>query len=309
MVKKLLAVAVVIAVGSVMSADLFAAGAGTTGAQFLKISPGAKPMGMGGAYSAVSGDSNGIYYNPACLAGMEAKELGFTYLQHFEDTSAGVLSAVFPSGSGAIGAGLTYLSVANIERRTADTADAIDTFGATDMMLTVAYAKKDMFMEGVYCGANLKIISQTIDVQAASSLAVDLAGLYPVSEKFTIGANLQNLGTGVKFSESEATDQLPLNLKLGAGLKAGEKLLIASDIDVGLADSANYVAIGGEYLLNEMIALRLGYRIGYDTASLGSLVGFTLGLGFTKSSFGVDLAVVPFGDMGTALRLSLNMKL
>ncbi|NWF90983.1 MAG: hypothetical protein HXY50_16170, partial [Ignavibacteriaceae bacterium] len=37
---------------------------GTTAAQFLKIGAGARAIGMGGTYTAVSNDIYSIYYNP-----------------------------------------------------------------------------------------------------------------------------------------------------------------------------------------------------------------------------------------------------
>jgi hypothetical protein len=36
---------------------------GTTAAQFLKISAGARAVGMGGAYTALANDINSIYWN------------------------------------------------------------------------------------------------------------------------------------------------------------------------------------------------------------------------------------------------------
>ena len=41
---------------------------GTTAAQFLKIGIGARALGMGGAYSAVSNDVTALYWNPAGLS-------------------------------------------------------------------------------------------------------------------------------------------------------------------------------------------------------------------------------------------------
>src|SRR4029077_8125627 len=40
---------------------------GTSGAQFLKIGPGARPVGMGEAFTGVPDDIHAIYWNPAGL--------------------------------------------------------------------------------------------------------------------------------------------------------------------------------------------------------------------------------------------------
>ena len=42
-------------------------GAGTTGAAFLKIEGGSRPVGMGGAFAGLANDVNTIFWNPAGL--------------------------------------------------------------------------------------------------------------------------------------------------------------------------------------------------------------------------------------------------
>ena len=290
----------------VCSGLVFAGGVGTTGAQFLKINLDAKPMGMGGAYSAVYGELNGITYNPASLSGITAKEVGVAYSQHFEGVTAGQVNAAMPVKGCVAAAGITYLSVGDVEKRAGDTAAADSSIGASNMMLTLSAAKRDFIKEGVACGANLKIISLSLDDKSASAIAVDLAGLYNFNEKVTVAANLQNLGTGVKFTS--VSDPLPMNLKIGAAYKRSGKLLLASDIDYGIGDGVSTVALGAQYMINSMFGLRVGYKSGYDS-SLGSIAGLTAGAAFCTSKMGIDLAFVPFGDLGNAVKLSFNMKL
>ena len=43
---------------------------GTTGAQFLRICPGARPAALGGAFTAVTDDANAVAYNPASISFM-----------------------------------------------------------------------------------------------------------------------------------------------------------------------------------------------------------------------------------------------
>ena len=53
--------------------------AGKAGAQFLKIGVGARAIGMGEAYGAVSNDANAVYWNPAGLNQLESKEVSFMH--------------------------------------------------------------------------------------------------------------------------------------------------------------------------------------------------------------------------------------
>ncbi|MCK4447841.1 MAG: UPF0164 family protein, partial [Candidatus Marinimicrobia bacterium] len=52
---------------------------GTTSAQFLKIEPGARSVGMGGAFVAVANDATAIYSNPAGIARLSGIEAFFIH--------------------------------------------------------------------------------------------------------------------------------------------------------------------------------------------------------------------------------------
>ena len=52
---------------------------GTTGAEFLNTCLGARPSGMGNAFSAIADDVNTVLWNPAGLVLLEEKEASFTY--------------------------------------------------------------------------------------------------------------------------------------------------------------------------------------------------------------------------------------
>src|SRR3989338_9629171 len=57
---------------------------GTSGAQFLKIAPGARPSGMGEAFAGVADDLHAIYYNPAGLASLQRVEVTGMHNSHFQ---------------------------------------------------------------------------------------------------------------------------------------------------------------------------------------------------------------------------------
>src|SRR3990167_1240689 len=58
---------------SVLHAAFTSKSAGTSGAAFLKIGAGARPTGMGGAYSAIADDVNAVYWNPGGLSTIKGK--------------------------------------------------------------------------------------------------------------------------------------------------------------------------------------------------------------------------------------------
>src|SRR5262249_29606857 len=69
----------------VCSSGLYAAGKGTSGAQFLRIDAGARGAAMSGAVSPVIDDATAIYYNPAGLSRMEQREAELAYNAYFKD--------------------------------------------------------------------------------------------------------------------------------------------------------------------------------------------------------------------------------
>jgi hypothetical protein len=298
-----------VAAAVLLSASLYA-GVGTTGAQFLKIGPSARALAMGGAFGAVSDDVYGLYFNPSGIANAERTEISATYISYFADISYAYAGFVKPDTKmGAIGLAITNVGVSNIERRTADTAEAIDKFGATDMAITLAWAKKDavpQMIKDTSLGASLKVISSKLDTKSASAFAIDLAATHKVSEKVTTALVIQNISGGIKFDQ--VSDPLPLNLKLAGALKLNEKALVALDLDQGISDSKLYASLGAEYWVVKQLALRVGYKYGYATSNLGTTVGLGVGIGFRMWECGLDYAFVPFGDLGDTHRVSLSYR-
>jgi long-subunit fatty acid transport protein len=283
------------------------AGPGVTGAQFLKIEPSARSTAMGGAYSAVGNDTDSIYYNPAGLANLKSREFSATYVQYIQDITYGFTGGALPLGeSSAIGAGVTFLSVSNLEKRsvTSDSLTPDSLFGATDMALTLSYAHS--VGDGLNLGTNVKLINQSIESVSAGTVAVDFATFYKMNDYFSVALNLQNIGNGIKFVEE--VDLLPANLKLGISYVSSSKLTLACDVNNYLVDEKLYACLGMEYWLNDTIAIRAGYKSGYDTESLGSSTGIGVGLGIMLSGLGIDYAFVPYGELGTAQRISVSLK-
>lgn len=298
-----------------VSIPVFCAGIGTTGAQFLKIDPAARPTGMAGAYSAVVGDADAVFYNPAGIAQLSTNEISGTYLKYFQAINYGSLSGVMPVGSGVFGMGINYLGITDIPKRSADDIDdpdgtsKPDTFTAADTAILIAYAMKNTIpsiLENLDLGVNLKFTYQTIDDESAFSAMIDLGAYYPVSNNVSLAISIQNAGLPVKFKEE--ADPLPLNFKVGSAYKPVDGLTIACDINEYIVDQMLYASLGAEYWVVDMIGIRAGYKYGYDTDSLGSAVGFSGGLGFRYSGVGLDYTFAPFGELGDTHRVSCSAK-
>ncbi|MCJ7508130.1 MAG: PorV/PorQ family protein [candidate division Zixibacteria bacterium] len=278
--------------------------AGTSGLSFLKIGMGARPVGMGEAFTSVSGDINCLYWNPAGLAKTEGINLTFMHNRWFQEISSNYLAAAFKIKKNTIGVSLALNRVPDIEVRDKPTAEPVGTFDAEDLVLTLGYAKS--FGAKFDLGVSVKGLYQKIYTYEASGLGFDIGGIYILNDKFQFGTAILNIGPEMKFEEEKFS--LPLIYKLGVAYKTSEKhlkgdIILAMDL-VKPKDNDLKLHSGLEYNYNKILFLRMGYQSGYDDKS------FSFGMGLGYERYKVDYAFVPFSsDLGNTHRISLEIKM
>jgi len=108
------------------------------------------------------------------------------------------------------------------------------------------------------------------------------------------------IGPNVKLRSDG--ERYPLTVRLGTKWQAGRKLLVATDLDKTAGRSMK-VLLGGEWALNDLMALRVGLN---ETE-------ITTGLGFKFKDWGVDYAfayndsVGGLDDLGASHRIGFRM--
>lgn len=291
--------------------------AGTSSAAFLKIGVGARPVGMGEAFTAVSDDAHSIYWNPAGLAGLGRGVASFTHHESFQGLKQDFLGYAQPIKRSASGAawGLGFISLtmpSDMERRSGlnegGTLNPVlsgseGSFGAYDLALSASYARR--FGTAHAAGATLKFIRQVIDKEAGQTFAADFgAQVSGPIDNLRFGAALQNLGPGVKIVSRY---DLPLSFRAGAAYKAQPlRSLMALDVAIP-RDDYPWISFGAETKLGP-IALRAGYRYRAYGNPLGVLSGFRSGLGISFENLQLDYAFAPFGELGQAHRASVSWR-
>jgi len=298
--------------------------AGTTGATFLKIEAGARPVAMGAAFVAVADDANTTYWNPAGLAQLEDREITAMHSEWVEGIRYEFLGYVQPIKSEkrvhSFGASVMALYTTGLEERTTETIEPEGTFAAYDIAVAGAYARK--VGKSVCIGANLKLIHQRIEDETAWSGAVDIGLLYTLSGprrkvsqgKLQLGFAVQNIGPGIKFIKE--SDPLPLNIKAGVArmleLKSIEsRLTLAFDVNAPI-DNVPNGHFGTEFVYGKMKDIELAARVGYKTNTikdLNALSGLSAGAGFVWKRMAIDYVWVPYGDLGNTHRISLTIKI
>ena len=273
--------------------------AGTVGGAFLKLGNGVRAPAMGEAFTAVADDASAIYWNPAGIAQLDSQEISMSYNMWLQSTSYSTVHYVHPILPGhTLGASIFYLNYGNIMETTASSRTGTGRiFSPSGTVATISYASN--IRDNLSLGANLKVLSQSIDTYQESGTAIDLGILVKNLRGMDIGLVAQNLG-------SMSGASLPQTLKLGVSKNLlDDRMLIALDVSIP-KDNNTIVSLGGEYQLNQLLKLRAGYNTKSEEGAGGNL---GMGLGLNLSRFSVDYAYVPYGELGSAHRVGLRFRL
>ena len=291
-----------------LPAGAYASGAGTTAAPFLKAAMSPRAVAMGGAFSALADDSGAVFVNPAGLAQFDKREAALDFSTYLQDAKMGNLSYAGMVNDNRFGFGATFMTVGGLEKRgLTDSVGAvpeIGTFDASDLAITLAYAKKDFspdLMPRLDGGFAVKFIRSAIDTKTAFAVAVDAGAIYHATEKINLSMAVQNLGTRMKFVDE--SDPLPLNLRAGAAYSFSVKglpALLALDMVKERGDDASAL-LGAEVIVANKFPVRLGYNGRNDDGS-----GIAAGLGYIHNNFNFDYAFAPFKDLGSTHRFSVT---
>jgi hypothetical protein len=282
---------------------------GTTAYSFLKIDPGARSTGMGGAFVGLSDDEAALFFNPAGLMQTQTRRFFTTYNNYITDIQSGFLGYVHPySDKTTLGVSLCYFNFGSIEKTDA-AGMSLGTFGAADLAFAVSMARqiKSRFSFGV----TGKIIYEKIDEYSSDALALDLGLLYLLGDNRTqVGAVGQNLGVQLSGHTESHKDPLPASVKLGISHQMRElPLTVAADAAKPL-DNDIFFNVGCELTALEPLYLRLGWSSFGDNYKTNSdkdnWAGFAAGFGVTWKVYRFDYAYSSYADLGGAHKISVS---
>lgn len=294
-----------------------AGSAGTSGADFLEIGVGSRPLGMGEAFTAGTDDINSIYYNPAGLGTIRYPVLSIMHQELILDSRFENISAAFPLFNGFMGVSNSVFWVPPFDKIDVD-GNKTGTVNFYNACFTLAYGQSLGFME---VGGSVKYIHQKIDTLTLHSAAVDfgvMKRLYMYSpfdapiRNFVLGMSLQNIGTKAK------DDELPRLMRMGASyyptrwfglnLDLMQYFIDTSDLydfTYGFEESMR-ANLGMELSYFNIIALRAGYRFN-DSGT------YSLGMGFNYAvkdvGFSIDASYSDTGIFGPVYSFSISFKL
>jgi hypothetical protein len=287
---------------------------GTTAAQFLKIGAGARPIGMGGAYTALSKDILAVYWNPAGLSRIIGNgEATFNHAEWLADINYDF--AAFSLSVNNIGSfGFHVISLRTPEEpvRTIENPDGTgQVWDFRSISLGISYAKN--LTDRFSIGMTVKFIQEKIFNLGAQGAAMDIGVIYDTPVKnLTLGASIANFGTKMQldgrdlyFNDDPLNEQgsvsevpskyrtesydMPLNLKFGLAWRAikNDNVEIVAAVDGNQPnDNSEYMNSGVEVGFQNVIFLRGGYKALFLE---NSEQGLTFGAGLKYDVVGANL--------------------
>lgn len=310
--------------------------AGLTGAAFLKVGVGARNVAMGTAVTALSGDVNQMFYNPAGIALRDEQlQASFTYNKWIADIGHSTAAVSFNIRDvGTVGVGFITFGLSGIPA-TRDIANTPEVAaGQVDFNTSTTYNYRDIayqvtfsryVIEKLALGITVRGISQTIDDITASAFALDFGSVYHVGVlDWTIAARFNNMGSDLKFFEIASA--LPLQFTIGTAMVPFKNDQVALMVALDAAkpqDGPLYLLSGAELKFMNMIAVRGGYKFNYSNtdeapgfgkAAINTTIeGFSAGAGvwtsFEGYQIGVDYSFTQMDLLDAAHRFTVNIGL
>ena len=298
------------------------------------MSVGARPFGMGKAFTAISDDCNAIFMNPSGLAQTTGWEMTSMYANLLGEINYTMLGASWGSGKDAFGIGYLMADIGDsqiVSHRDPNTGRIVPTgegaIGYLSSVAVLSYGGSlrrliDMqFADDISFGASVKIFNQQLEGGTYEALAsgadLDVGALWNTNKWLKFGAFGQNIlskdSGGVLRWTSGIEEDIPYLWKIGASAKLlgtdapweFNAQSLFCDLDYELSSKVNrpgLVHLGLEWWPIEYLALRCGVdedavSTGDTDAGIGVDNNLTAGLGLYWGGFEFDYAFHQFGTL------------
>lgn len=257
----------------VLSSLLALAAAAPLQAGYEDIGLGARPLGLGGAFTALADDANGIAWNPAGLVQMKRQE---ALLMHgvYGGVSAvnfDYLAYVYPMAYSAVGVGWSTVGVTLEE---GDGISASSSRMSEDMYYISLGLNPALFgNDTLTVGGTLKRLTIDTRFEGGSGMGFDFGALFRPKPWAQAGLVLHNVATDIR------NEKLPTTMRLGLASRLfSDRVRLAADFatkdNIGTADTTQFKPhFGLELQPWKPLALRVGLSDGHLAAGAGAVVG------------------------------------
>ncbi len=297
---------IAIAVSLLLAGPVFAQG--TRAVDLAKITVSARQASMGGAFVGIADDVNTLALNPAGLSLLDRMTLSGSYNDWIAGSSYGSVAFGIPRKVGTFGIGIAYFNETEVEK--ADAAGVPDPSGEMvsvyDFRANLGYGAK--LHKYIHFGSALTLTQTKLGSVTKGYGGLDLGFLFPViTERLTLGLAARNLAVDALKTSADTGDDLPpVSVTGGLGLFIHDfesvKINVGADVYFPFGDEGGAKEnLGGEFIIKEILALRLGYRVNYEEEAL------TIGTGIHYKDFWVDYSYNDVGLFEDTHRFTVTM--
>jgi len=236
----------------------FASGAGGYAGAFLRNGIGARPLGMGGAYTAVAEGAEAVYYNPAGLGFIPKIMFTSSYKTLSLDRHLGYIAISFPiRGEAAMAASWVNAGVSDVIGR-GESRQILGEIDNSSNAFAVSFAKA--LSSRISFGVNLQYIQEKLDDLESFTVGLDIGVIGKPHKNLSVGAVLKNLGSDYRWESSKYWSEggtydeaFPIVMKFGlAGNFISGRLIPAVDLETSNKSELKLRA-GGEYWFTKKV--------------------------------------------------------
>ncbi|MCX6825647.1 MAG: PorV/PorQ family protein [candidate division Zixibacteria bacterium] len=265
----------------------------------FSLGSGARALGMGGGFVGLADDASAVYWNQAALPLLDIQELSLMHVTLFEGSIFDVATFVYPDPKqGGFGVSFMRLGTGDIIRR--QDWNAMGDFSYSTWQMLLGYGRKINDRHSL--GGALKIVSQSLDNNAAYGIGLDLSFLSNIKKNISAGIIFQDI-IAPHLRLDKAQEATPTTIVAGIGLK---DIVWGMDfrhkINMGLEktrDRSLKLHAGAESIYRDHLALRAGY----DRDNV------TLGFGVYYHRFRFDYAYKFVDELTDSHRLGLSFQM
>lgn len=273
------------------------------------IGIGARPIGMGRAYTAVADDVSSLFTNPAGLAQKKSVKFLTMWGNMMAEVPYNVVGASVPMWGGTVGLGYAGLQVGGIRESVLVNGvpeltgsegsfnnSSINLAYATDIVSIPMFSKLKAFSSSK-AGISFKMVSQgfsgfsSFEPVENSGFDIDLGLISTINDDTKLGFSIKNLIPGNNIGK----DELPTSVNVGIS-KYFSKFNLLTDLDIDMETTRNLLLRAGfEWGLSEQLKIRMGLD---QKPSAGSTItNLAAGIGLSFKGISFDYAYHTFAGL------------
>jgi len=272
----------------------------------------ARPIGLGGAYTAIADDANASWWNPAGMAFLNKKKSAtFTYVPSLFNLTVGGASTWLvsyaqgdTSGYGALGASISDMSVkigADYPGDSAYSWDEYTLIGSWAMQIDNAFGLVKYLYPKVAIGVNIKYLIENSDLNTllgsstgASGPSADIGLMIALKDNLRIGIMGKDIFSDITWG-SGTVETIPYEINAGIYYGITDSFLISGEVksledDKGAPEVETYCG-GTEYTFNfgkNSTIEKASIRAGMSIDSIENTYSLAGGASITMQGFSID---------------------